>query len=71
MSSSDWYLRHQDGVVHGPYKFSDIIQAASLGNIVDDTELSHPVYTKGRWVKALSIEQVREAMHRRFNQSRN
>ena len=57
-----WYLRHRDGVEHGPFQFADIVAAAKLGNIADDTCVRHEVKTLGQWVFAPRVQPIADVM---------
>lgn len=50
-----WYMRHHDNVVHGPYDFDAIEQAAALGRLGDGTQLRHSTGTADRWVDAGTV----------------
>jgi len=56
-----WFLRHRDGVTHGPYNFDALIEAAQQGRIASDTVVSHPDFTQSGWVPALAIPEVAAA----------
>src|SRR5690606_31364781 len=56
-----WFLRHRDGVTHGPYAFDALIEAAQQGRIASDTVVSHPDFTQSDWVPALAIPEVAAA----------
>jgi|GEM_PF-2498428 len=56
-----WFLRHRDGVTHGPYAFDALIEAAQQGRIASDTVVSHPDFTRSGWVPALAIPEVAAA----------
>lgn len=60
--SNDWYLRHRDGVEHGPFQLADLIAAARAGNIASDTVLKHEVHSRNQWVFATRVQPVAEAM---------
>lgn len=57
-----WMLRHYDGIAHGPYTLASLVQAASIGNIAEDSELMHPQHTGGRWLRAIRVRPILEAM---------
>lgn len=59
-----WFLRHRDGVTHGPYAFDSLIEAAQHGRIASDTVVSHPDFTQSGWVPALAIPEVAAAQTR-------
>jgi hypothetical protein len=63
-SNSGWYLRHRDGVEHGPFQVADLIAAAKAGNIASDTVLRHEVHSHNQWVFATRVQPVAEAMTR-------
>lgn len=54
----DWHLRHGDKVVHGPFEFQHLIEAARTGNIAADTEIQHAAATHGQWVTAITIPEI-------------
>lgn len=56
-----WFLRHCDGVVHGPFPFGSLTEAARLGRITSDTMVSHPDFTNSAWVRALEIPEIAAA----------
>jgi hypothetical protein len=56
-----WFLRHRDGVVHGPFRFGSLTEAARLGRIADDTEISHPDFTNSAWIVALELPEIADA----------
>ena len=61
-AETGWYLRHRDGVEHGPFRFADIIAAAKLGNIASDTCVRHEAQTLGQWVLAPRVQSIAEVM---------
>lgn len=62
MAKDDWYLRHRDRIEHGPYSPADLAAAAAQGNITVETEVRHAVHTQNKWVKALRVRFVAEAL---------
>ncbi|MCH5372484.1 MAG: DUF4282 domain-containing protein, partial [Planctomycetes bacterium] len=61
-AETGWYLRHRDGVEHGPFRFADIIAAAKLGNLASDTCVRHEQQTLGQWVFAPRVGTIAEVM---------
>ncbi len=59
-----WFLRHRDGVTHGPYTFDALIEAAQQGRLASDTVVSHPDFTQSVWVRAFTIPEVAAAAKR-------
>jgi len=64
-ADSGWYLRHRDGVEHGPFRLADIVIAAEAGNVADDTTVRHAAHTRGEWVVAPRVQPIATAMSRR------
>lgn len=63
-ADSGWFLRHRDGVEHGPFQFVDLITAARSGNIAEDTCVRHQTHTRAQWVFAIRVPQISQAMER-------
>lgn len=63
-ADSGWYLRHRDGVEHGPFRLADIVTAAEAGNVADDTSVRHAAHTRGEWVVAPRVQPIATAMSR-------
>ncbi len=61
-ADSDWYLRHRDGVQHGPFRLADIVSAAASGNVASDTAVRHVVHTRDQWVLAVRVQPIAQAM---------
>lgn len=57
-----WYLRHNDGNIHGPFSLEQLIRAAAQGNVAADTEVRHQKHTQNRWILASRIRQIAGAM---------
>ncbi|MGI9470249.1 MAG: hypothetical protein ACR2NZ_01870 [Rubripirellula sp.] len=53
-----WYLRHRDGVTHGPFEFAQLVHAAKSNRIAKDTQVCHAEHTAGSWKLANSIDQI-------------
>jgi hypothetical protein len=68
-ANSDWFLRHRDGVEHGPFQLAELITAARAGNIASDTVLRHEVHSHDQWVFATRVQPVAQAMTRPKGQS--
>lgn len=64
-SDSGWFLRHRDGVEHGPFRLADLVSAAEAGNVADDTSIRHETHTRGQWVLAPRVQPIATAMSRR------
>ncbi|MEM8669646.1 MAG: DUF4282 domain-containing protein [Planctomycetota bacterium] len=62
---SGWYLRHRDGVEHGPFRLTDLVAAADAGNIAADTTVRHESHTRGTWVLAGRVQAIATALSRR------
>ncbi|QDT02215.1 hypothetical protein K227x_05870 [Rubripirellula lacrimiformis] len=62
MASHDWFLRHNDGEVHGPFTLQQLIDAALVGSVAFDTEVMSERHTSGRWILASRIKQIAAAM---------
>jgi hypothetical protein len=56
-----WFLRHRDGVTHGPYTFDALLEAAQHGRLASDTVISHPDFTQSDWVPALALPELAAA----------
>ncbi len=63
---SSWYLRHRDGVEHGPFRLADIVTAAQAGNIAADTCVWHDVHTQGQWVFGARVQPIAQAMPKKL-----
>ena len=61
-AQSGWYLRHRDGVEHGPFQFADILEAARLGNVAADTCVRHERQTLDDWVLASRVQAIASVM---------
>jgi hypothetical protein len=57
-----WMVRHHDKVEHGPFTLVALIDAARRGNFAEDTEVMNPRHTRGQWILATRVKQIREAM---------
>lgn len=57
-------LTHGDGVEHGPFPFTSLVDAARQGRITDATMVRHAVITGGHWQNALSINGIADACPR-------
>lgn len=60
-NESGWYLKHRDGVEHGPFLLADLVGAAAAGNIADDTFVKHAVHSRHQWVIAKRISPIAQA----------
>ena len=61
-TEAGWFLRHRDGIEHGPFRDADIMDAARRGNLAEDTCLLHETKTSGRWVFAVRVESLASVM---------
>ncbi|PHQ35176.1 DUF4282 domain-containing protein [Rhodopirellula bahusiensis] len=59
---SGWLLRHHDKIEHGPFSLAVLVEAASRGDIVFDSEVKHDKHTEGQWILAKRVRQIREVM---------
>lgn len=57
-----WFLRHRDGIEHGPFRLADIVAAAEAGNVADDTSVRHETHTRNAWVVAPRVQPIASAM---------
>ncbi len=62
VGSQGWFLRHHDGIEHGPFEIANLVEAARQGNIADDTEVRHDKHTKGKWILATRVSVISAAM---------
>ncbi len=71
MSEADslWYLRHRDGVEHGPFQLADLVTAAQAGNVAADTCVRHEVHTRAQWVFATRVQPIAQGMAREAESS--
>ncbi|MGI9471849.1 MAG: DUF4282 domain-containing protein [Rubripirellula sp.] len=60
-SESGWFLKHRDGVEHGPFLLADLIGAAAAGNIAADTVVKHATHSRDQWVIANRIPAISQA----------
>ena len=58
----DWYLRHHDLAVHGPYTLAALLVGARIGNIAVDSEVRHVRHTRGQWVHASRVKPIAEVL---------
>tara|TARA_B110000495_G_C22998468_1_gene588979 strand:+ start:865 stop:1701 length:837 start_codon:yes stop_codon:yes gene_type:complete len=59
---SGWFLKHRDGIEHGPFFMPDLVSAAQSGNIATDTTLRHARHTRDQWVLATRVAVIAQLL---------
>lgn len=62
LHETGWYLKHRDGVEHGPFRLADLVAAAKASNIAHDTAVRHEMHTRSQWIFAPRIRHLAEVM---------
>lgn len=62
-ANDQWYIRHFDGVVHGPYSLDSLVDGARADNVAADSVVMHAQHTKGQWIQASQVQRILTAMN--------